>query len=363
MSLSSLSAGMTTTATYNAPNLQSPDHVMSALPFLLGFIPAASAVLLWMHHNTLVLTQRVDVPGVTITEKTSDELHEWAAQVAQASRHIHADQVLIALCMDGEITVKPQQRYSATLASALCRSIVDAGAYPIAIWLVDEDQWVEFDFATASFTGPSHVLDPQVVAEVADDFDCAGFAYRSARHELVEEVVGDRERQMTVLQALHDDPRLGLDLSNDHERDAMIDLFMNSCQGVCGDDVQAAPLLLALLDVQVRDCILWQLSAVQPNDQWAAHLRWLVRCAPPGLRAPVATISAIYAWMLGDGARANIALAQALGDDPEYALGRLLQVALTNAVPPSRWVAMMQGMTYESARGNVEPRSLDDTLG
>ena len=354
---------MTTTATYNSPNLQSPDHVMSALPFLLGFIPAASAVLLWLRDNTLVLTQRVDLPDPTVGEKASKGLHDWASQVAHASRHIDADHVLIALCTDGEVHVNHRQGHLSTLASALCRSIVDAGAYPQAIWLVHEDQWVEFDFATASFAGPRHVLDPQIAAEVADDFDCAGYAYQSARQDLVHEVAGNREHQMAVLQALHDDPRLGLDLSNDHERDAMIDLFIESCQGVCGGGERAATLLLALLDVQVRDCILWQLSAEQPNEQCVEHLRLLVRCAPPGLRAPVATIAALYAWMLGDGARANVALDQALDDDPEYALGRLLQVALINAVPPSRWVSMMQGMSYESARGNIDPRSLEDTLG
>ena len=345
---------MTTTATFNSPNLQSPDHVISALPFLLGFIPQASAVLLWLHKHTLVLTQRVDLPDLTVSENPSDDLQVWAAQVAQASRHVDADHVCIALCMEGEITIKHRQRSSSTLASVLCRSIVDVGAYPHAIWLVFEDQWVEFDFATASFEGECHELDPQIAAEVAEDFACAGYEYLSTRHGLVHEVAGDPERQSAVLQAMHNDPGLGLDLSKNDEREVMIEMFIESCQDVRGGDDHAATLLLALLDVQVRDGILWKLSAQEPHAQLAVYLRSLVRSAPPGLRAPVATIAAIYAWMLGDGARANVVLEQALSDDPEYALGRLLQVALTNAVPPSRWVEMMQAMSYERARGNVD---------
>jgi hypothetical protein len=102
---------------------------------------------------------------------------------------------------------------------------------------------------------------------------------------------------------------------------------------VTGSD-RHAWLTLVLASIRVRD------------DAWArmdpphchAHLRlWtdLTRRAQPGYAAAPASLLAFTAWQAGNGALANIALDRALADTPGYSMALLLREALDAAVPPS----------------------------
>lgn len=92
---------------------------------------------------------------------------------------------------------------------------------------------------------------------------------------------------------------------------------------------QAAVLLTALADVHVRDtCLAWTDDAAW----WLWHD--LIRLAPPGHVAPVATVIAVLAYQRGDGVMAAIATDHALTDRPGYGLARLVQASLHHAIPP-----------------------------
>ena len=71
-------------------------------------------------------------------------------------------------------------------------------------------------------------------------------------------------------------------------------------------------------------------------DAPAAEILWTecTRRAPAPLDAAPATLLAVSAWLRGDGAMANVALARALAGEPGYALARLLAQALAACVPP-----------------------------
>ncbi|HEY6797274.1 MAG TPA: DUF4192 domain-containing protein [Kineosporiaceae bacterium] len=100
---------------------------------------------------------------------------------------------------------------------------------------------------------------------------------------------------------------------------------------------EAAALLLAVADVRVRDaCILW-------NEDAAVHLwRDLVRLAPPGWVAPVATLLALAAYQRGDSVLANLALDRALDDDPRHRLAGMVRQVLRMGLPPDRLAADLQ---------------------
>jgi hypothetical protein len=61
----------------------------------------------------------------------------------------------------------------------------------------------------------------------------------------------------------------------------------------------------------------------------------LTTLARPGYRAAPATLLAFTAWQGGDGALANVALDQALDDDPDYSIAQLIRDALDAGAPPS----------------------------
>ncbi len=95
----------------------------------------------------------------------------------------------------------------------------------------------------------------------------------------------------------------------------------------------------ALMDVRVRDTVIWDLAHCEPHAWRSAvgHLRTLVVQTRMGARAATATILAVWRWQLGDGTRAHIALDAALEAEPTYRLAHLLRAAVDSGMPPHEW--------------------------
>jgi hypothetical protein len=76
-------------------------------------------------------------------------------------------------------------------------------------------------------------------------------------------------------------------------------------------------------------------ARIDPASATACLRLWTdtARRAQPGYIAAPASLLAITAWQLGEGALANIA--RALDDDPQYSLARLIHDGLQAGAPPS----------------------------
>ena len=97
---------------------------------------------------------------------------------------------------------------------------------------------------------------------------------------------------------------------------------------------QFAWLGLALSSLRVRDDA-W--ARMDPAHARAHQRLWtdLVRHAQPGYVAAPASLLAFTAWQSGDGALANLALDQALADNPGYSMALLLRDTIDAGAPPS----------------------------
>lgn len=97
------------------------------------------------------------------------------------------------------------------------------------------------------------------------------------------------------------------------------------------DDDEAAWLTVLLLDLRCRDHA-WQRTDTEP---WQLAL-WLdlTRRGEPELLAPIASLLAWCAWRSGNGVLAGAAVRRALLADPAYTLAHLLNEALDQAVSP-----------------------------
>ncbi|MFB9723970.1 DUF4192 domain-containing protein [Planobispora longispora] len=100
------------------------------------------------------------------------------------------------------------------------------------------------------------------------------------------------------------------------------------------DDERAARLGIDLAVIRVRDEA-WALIA--EKDREVHHRLWhdLTRRLEPGFAAPAASLLAMAAWCRGDSALAGIALARARDADPGYSMANLLTQALHHMLPPS----------------------------
>jgi hypothetical protein len=115
------------------------------------------------------------------------------------------------------------------------------------------------------------------------------------------------------------------------------------------------PTLRALENLALRDYAITMHSSEQllaTVELW----RTLLAQAPLRYRAPVACLLAATSYEAGEGGLARLALDEAMKDDPEYSLARLLTRAMEAGWPPEAFTRMRQelaeklgALVYEAA--------------
>jgi hypothetical protein len=105
--------------------------------------------------------------------------------------------------------------------------------------------------------------------------------------------------------------------------------------GRIDSDDEFAWLGITLADLRVRDDA-W--ARMEPEHRQSHQRLWtdLVRRAQPNYVPAPACLLAFVAWQSGDGALANVALARALEANPGYTMAQLLLEAVGGGLPPSK---------------------------
>ncbi|HVQ87381.1 MAG TPA: DUF4192 domain-containing protein [Actinomycetes bacterium] len=100
---------------------------------------------------------------------------------------------------------------------------------------------------------------------------------------------------------------------------------------------QAVRALLALTNLVVRDAMI---ATIPLKDDLLPLMFWrdLCRRAPDELVAAPATLFALCAYGRGEGARANIGIERALEADPEYRMAHLLDSAMAGGLAPHLFI-------------------------
>jgi hypothetical protein len=99
---------------------------------------------------------------------------------------------------------------------------------------------------------------------------------------------------------------------------------------------ETARALAGIANVHVRDVAWTMVNRTSAAQLRKVFVRW-VKSAPAHLVAPAAALVAFAAWQDGDGARAWVAVDEALAWDAEYALAQMTGTLLDQAVPPEKW--------------------------
>lgn len=109
-------------------------------------------------------------------------------------------------------------------------------------------------------------------------------------------------------------------------------------------DQEAAWIIVALADTRLRDAALEDAMLGVVSEEAEAFWLDLTRRAVYDWAAAPATVAAIIGWQAGSGTRARIAIERALECDPDYALARLVEQALDAGLPPQAMrTARIQG--------------------
>jgi hypothetical protein len=321
--------------------LTSPHDLLAAIPFLIGYHPTDSLVLVSLKDETVGMAMRVDYPA----QSDMDSSHDAYEALVNHLVHEGAEGALIVAYVPD--TRSDGEDILAHLAEALTRSDIEVRES----LLISREQWRSLlcdDRECCPLQGrplPEITSSRIAVEQVAQGrlmpfINVAGLADSISALPLAD----DLEFSESVRTYLVDPESTSL---QDIQRDgalAVIDLASRFIAGSMGQNIVADQILSAhvlgrLSDIQVRDFALGSHDDATLNIYGAMWL-YLLRIAPAGYIAPVASLLAALSYERGDGALAHRSLDRAIADDPGYSLAALLRRVFSAGWPPGSFAQM-----------------------
>jgi hypothetical protein len=312
--------------------LTSPHDLLAAIPFLIGYHPENSLVLVALKDDSVGMAMRVDMP-TDIAPESYDllashfqrEAADAALIVAYVDSQSDPEAVLIntsAALLRAGISIKESLIVSdGRYRSMLCHD--SECCSPLGSPIPDID---------SSRIAAEHVIagHPMPFANVSGLVQSIA-ALPSAMEE-------SWQSEVRTFWIESDSENL-IDLQRDGAT-AVIDLAGEYIQGRGAEDRElVARVMGRISDIQVRDYALGSHNDETADAYWQMW-RELLLIAPRGFVAPIASIFAALAYERGEGALAHKALDRALADDERYSLALLLRRVFTAGWPPQSFSAM-----------------------
>ena len=338
------------------PAVKTPTDVLAVVPYLLGFTPERSVVVIAMRDRRVVFQARADLPP-------TDEIAAVAGHLATVVARQRVDSALIvAYGADADVTPTVD----------VLRESLEARRVRVSDALrADNGRYWSYVCRRSECCPPSGTPYDVATTALAAEATFAGLSPAASRRNLEARLApvdglariamgAATERAERRLSALIDDAA-GRSATGDgrptsdggrtsqlecanlaraavYEAGGRAVNAANACIGRIAplDDDALAWLALLLVNVPVRDYA-WERV---DRDVGGSVDLWtdVVRRVEPDLVAAPATLLAFAAWRNGGGAIASIALDRALEADPAYPMARLLLDAIDNGLAPSAWL-------------------------
>jgi hypothetical protein len=316
--------------------LTSPHDLLAAIPFLIGYHPENSLVLVSLKNGAIGMAMRVDYPEALpaggydlLASHLEREESDAALLVAYLpSGRTDGEEVLCAVeaALD-RVQIKVQEsiyirngRYRSILCKdRICCPMEGTQVPPISTSRIAAENVV------AGLPMPFANLH-----SLAESLSSLPLANESNWIALVS----------TFSPGSADEKAEAINIFQRDGAAAVIDLAKNFSPDKTEEVGElAARVLGRLQDIQVRDFALGCHDDESLERYWTAWVH-LLRIAPRGYIAPVASLCAALAYERGDGALANCALDLALQDEPSYSLALLLRRVFTAGWPRASFAAM-----------------------
>lgn len=331
-----------------------PGDLAASLPYLLGFRPEQSVVLIGLGGTSgrkVELTARADLPPPGYAGRLAADL------TGRLVRNGATAAIVAVVSEDGDLLDTPggPDLPHRDLVHALVLELEAAEVAVREALLVRGGRWWSFDCPHLCCAPGGGTPIPEGVSEFAAASVAEGQVVAEDRAALAARLTRLRDEQGEVLTAVL---RVGqecasrlLEVGRDRLADeswasitaAVTRLRPPSRAGL--PDADVARVAWALRDIDVRDRAV---ELTLGGDARPAEQLWTecVRRMPSPLDVAPATLLALSTWLRGDGATAGLALQRARDGDPRYALAIMLEEALDAGVPPAQlrdWVTVGLG--------------------
>ena len=314
--------------------VSSPAHLVAVVPYLLGFHPRDSLVVVGRRERSLVFAARQDLPPA---DTPLADLDEAARQVAAVVARQSVDSVVL-------IGYTDERSSGAAMAAAVGDALLDL-AVPVSeqLRVADGRFWCYLctDEDCCPPGGRAYETEAGRIREVAG-FEV--FADRAALVASVAPVEGAAAEAMRVATAEADRRLDELAAGPEAGPGTLLAALGRAGARAVGaamaryrdggtiDDGEAAWLTVLLPHAPVNQYALEHADAAE----WQVAL-WtsVLRRARPELAAMPAVLLAFTAWRGGQGALSAVAVERALAADPSLGIARLLDEVLADGIPPS----------------------------
>lgn len=316
---------MTTNTTNPKLRLSSPADVLSAVPYLFGFHPADSAVVIGLNGKQVAFQLRADLADAEPDPAVYAE-HLAGLVAAQG-----VSQALVVGYGPMERTEPPLTALGAALRRRDIRVLdlirADDGRY-WSLMCTEEDccplAGRPYDTGSTAFAAAA------VVAGLVAEPTRADLAKRFEPVSFLAGVAVDRacDRAAARLDAAHQDPE-PLRSLRESLTETLTGALAEMTAGALPDDDTCAWLDALVCLIPLRDEAWREIRGDHDTIRTNLEL-WSHVCRRTGLAfsAAPAALAAYAAWRLGDGALAHTALDRANAVDPDYSLSQLIRQAL-----------------------------------
>jgi len=318
-------------------SLRTLGDLLAIVPYLLGFHPADSAVVLGLRDKKIIFQVRGDLPppaDVTV-------FAEHYAEIVARQRATRA----VVLGYGAGPVVTP-------VVLALRAALTGRGVPVVDVLRIADGRYWSYlchEPTCCPPEGRPYDVASSPVAAAAVVEGCVALPSRKAlegrlapvrgpaRRAMDEATRRANQRMVELLEAEPKDPGRALHRAGLAAVDAAV--ARQRTGGRLTDD-ELAWLCVLLVYLPVRDYA-WESVGGDLGIHVGLWTDVLRRGAPELIAAP-ATLLSFAAWRAGEGAVASIALSRALDADPEYRMALLMSHALAGGVAPSEWAAAAQ---------------------
>jgi hypothetical protein len=315
--------------------LQSPHDLLNAVPFLIGYHPEESVVVVALREEKIGLAMRIDYPDIfdplpfeTMTSHLQREEADGALLVLYApdlanqpgelglmAKHI-MERSNISV---HEILIVQAGKFRSILCKDLQCCPVDGKLLPAI-----DDSRVAAEQVFAGKIMPFKSRTDMEGSLAPLDSDPLAKLLAKRVHEINSENLPELSlKQMRVMAA--------------ENCATVIDQFLNSVEAP--DLELIARLTVDLSDLTIRDYAFGITREETRSDLWSFWI-WMFRISPKGFRAPSATLLAALSYERGEAALANQALEYALADNRDYSMAKLLKRTFAAGWPAEAFEAM-----------------------
>jgi hypothetical protein len=324
--------------------LTSPHDLLAAIPFLIGYHPTDSLVIVSLKEECVGMAMRVDYPAVD----AANNAEAFSALVYHLVREGAQGALVVAYVPEGrDDGLRILENISLALAHAVIpirESLLIAGGRWRSVLCGDED------CCPAEGNELPEITSSRVAVEQVADGRPMPFGNREGMTDSIAALplASDADFAAQVESSRIDPESDRIQKAQRSGALAVLDLASRFIAGslgrdIAGDQRLSAVVLGSLSDIQVRDFALGSHDDESIEVYWAMW-HYLIRIAPTGFIAPVASLLAALSYEKGEGALAQRCLDRALSDDPSYSLSALLRRVFSAGWPPESFGAMRKDL-------------------